>query len=405
MNTYNKMTLKSTLRKVVKLQEKDLKEIDLGLKRELLPKIKLNLPHAIILSGVRRCGKSTLLKQIIKTVNNSHFINFEDQRLINFTINDFEKLDEIFKEDFEESDYYFFDEIQNVAGWERYVRGRLDSRKKFIITGSNASLLSKELGSKLTGRHLTYELFPFSYTEMLRFKSKKPSLSSFQEYFNEGGFPEYLKYKKIEILQELLNDILMRDIVIRYKLRESKTIKELAIYLITNLGKEFSYNNLKNHFNLGSTNSVISYISYFEDSYLLFTIQKFDYSYKKQILNKKKVYSIDVGLSNANSASFSEDKGRILENIVFLHLRRKFKEVYYFKEKYECDFIIREKGKMTKAVQVCYELNEENKDRELFGLKEAMKKLNIKDGAIITFNQEDKIDGIKMIPAWKWLLR
>ena len=160
-------------------------------------------------------------------------------------------------------------------------------------------------------------------------------------------------------------------------------------------------------FNLGSTNSAISFVSYFEDSYLLFTVSKFDFSLKKQLVNQKKVYSIDNGLTNANSSSFSQDKGKMLENIVFVNLRKKYKDIFYFQEKGECDFVIKEGTKITKAVQVCYHLNEDNKDREIKGLLVALEKFNLYEGLILTYQQEDEfiIDNkkIKVMPVWKWL--
>jgi len=159
---------------------------------------------------------------------------------------------------------------------------------------------------------------------------------------------------------------------------------------------------------LGSTNSVIAFISYFEDSYLLFTVPKFAYSLKKQLVNPKKVYSIDNGLSNVNSVSFSSDRGRMLENIVFLHLRSKYNKIFYFKEKNECDFIVKEKGTITKSIQVCYELTEDNKQREIDGLMEAMEMFKLEEGLILTYKQEDKfkVNNKKIIikPVWKWLL-
>ncbi len=403
------MILKETLREIVRSQVKDLLSYDIGIKRDKLKEIELDVPFAIVISGIRRCGKSTLLRQLIKKTKSFYYFNFEDPRTVNYEVGDFNKLDEVFKEEFGDSDYYFFDEIQNVKKWELFVRAIFDKNKHVIITGSNASLLSKELGTRLTGRHLRYELFPFSFSEFLKLKTERPNIKLFEEYFIHGGFPEYIKLKKIQILQELLNDIITRDIVMRYKIRNIKTAKSIALYLITNIGKEFSYNSLKKTFALGSTNSVISFVSYFEDSYLLFTIPKFDYSLKKQIVNRKKVYSIDNGLSNANSASFSGDKGKMLENIVFLALRRGYKEIFYFQEKKECDFVIKEGTKITHAIQVCFDLNEDVKDREIDGLIEALNKFNLKKGLILTYNQEDKLvygnKKIQVMPIWKWLTK
>jgi len=402
------MILKEALRSIVQSQREELSSLDLGIEREKLNQIDINIPFAVVLSGIRRCGKSTLLKQLMRKTKKFYFFNFEDPRAANFELDDFQKLNSIFAEEYGECEYYFFDEIQNVLKWELFVRSMLDKKKKVIITGSNASLLSKELGTRLTGRHLRYELFPFSFIEMLKLKNKNPNAESFGEYLSKGGFPEYLKYSKPEILQELLDNIIFRDIVVRHKLREVKTIKDMAVYLLTNVGKEFTYNSLKKTFNLGSTTTVTSFVSYFEDSYLLFAIPKFDYSLKKQLVNPKKIYSVDNGLSRVNSASFSSDKGRMLENSVFVRLRRRYASLFYFKGKNECDFLVKEKEKIKAAMQVCYDLNNDNKDREINGLTEAMDKFSLKQGLILTYSQEDefKINGKKIIvkPTWKWML-
>jgi predicted AAA+ superfamily ATPase len=402
------MILKETLKEIAVSQRKELSLFEYGVEREKLKEINIEIPFAIILSGIRRCGKSTLSRQIAKKLENFYYFNFEDPRIINLEIQDFHKLDQVFIEEFGKSRYYFFDEIQNAPKWELFIRALLDKKKYVVITGSNASLLSKELGTRLTGRHLRYELFPFSFIEFLSLLGKKPNIESFEEYLIRGGFPEYLKVGRAEILQELMNDIIARDIIARYNIRNVKTIKEMALYLLTNVGKELSYNNLKKIFNLGSTNTAISFVSYFENSYLLFIVPKFDYSLKKQLVNPKKVYSIDNGLTNVNSVSFSGDRGRMLENVVFLALRRKHKNIFYFQKKKECDFVVKEGTEIVKAVQVCYELNEDNKNREVEGLIEAMEEFQLQKGLILTYAQEDELrvknKKIKILPVWKWLL-
>ena len=398
---------KEVLRRVIKLQREELSLFESGIEREDTNKIELNAPFAIVLSGIRRCGKSTILRQLMKKVKGFYYFNFEDSRAADFDVKDFEKLDQIFHEEYKDQIYYFFDEIQNIVQWEIFVRRLVDLKKSVIITGSNASLLSKELGTKLTGRHLDYEIFPFSFKEFLKINKKGASINSFEEYLNEGGFPDYLKLKRPSILQELLSDILARDISIRYKIRNQKTLKELAIYLLTNIGKQFTYNSIKKNFKLGSINSVISFVSYFEDTYMIFTISRFDYSLKKMIVNPKKVYSVDNGFTLKNSASFFDDRGRLLENLVFISLRKNNKEIFYFQEKNECDFLIREGTKIVKAFQVCYEVNEDSKNREINGLVEALNKFKLKEGIILTYNQEDNFEienkSIKLIPLWKWL--
>lgn len=402
------MILKETLRTIVRAQREELALFEYGVERERLEELDIEIPFAIILSGIRRCGKSTLLRQIARKVKNFYYFNFEDSRATNFEVQDFQKLVDVFFEEFGKAEHYFFDEIQNVPKWELFVRALLDKKKHVIITGSNASLLSKELGTRLTGRHLRYELFPFSFKEFLKLVGGRPDIRTFEEYFTKGGFPEFLKVQKADILQELFNDIIVRDIVARHKIRSTKIIREMALYLLTNVGREFSYSSLKGLFCLGSTSSVVSFVSYFEDSYLLFAIPKFDYSLKKQLVNPKKVYSIDNGLSNVNSASFSEDKGKMLENLAFLGLRRRHKDIFYFREKGECDFVVKEGNKITKAIQVCYDLNEDNKDREIDGLIEALEKFQLKEGTILTYNQTDELQignkTIRVLPVWKWLL-
>jgi predicted AAA+ superfamily ATPase len=243
--------------------------------------------------------------------------------------------------------------------------------------------------------------------EFCVFYSLIPSAETFSEYINKGGFPEYLWIGDPNILQTLLIDILMRDIIVRNGLRDERFVKELALYLITNSAKEFSYNSLKNIFGTGSVNTIISILNHFADSYLFFTVQQFNFLYKKRIVAPKKIYSIDTGMLTVNSSSFSADYGRILENSVFLHLKRKGEEIFYFKDGKECDFITRSKNGLFTAIQVCYELTETNLDRELNGLVEALKKLSLESGQIVTHNQTDQflIDGktIDVVPAWKWM--
>ena len=402
------MILKETLRKVILSQRKELESYDSGVERQILRYIDLSIQYATVISGIRRCGKSTFLHQLLQKLTNFYYLNFEDTRLIDFDVSDFEKLEEVLVEEFGPSDTYMFDEIQNTRGWEIFVRSGLDKQKKFVITGSNASLLSRELGTRLTGRHINVDLFPFSFPEYLNFKNERPSLITFKEYNEEGGFPIYLKSGKPEILRQLLIDIVQRDIVARYNLRSSKIMMEMALYLLTNTGKEFSYSNLAKTYGLGSTNTAISFVSYLEDSYLLFTVQRFEYSLRKQQVSPRKVYSVDNGLSSANSMSFSSDSGRMLENTVFLHLRRFHREIFYFRKNRECDFLVKERTGIRMAIQVTFELREDNKVRELGGLLEAMEEFQLSEGLIITFHQEDEfVQNHKRIlvkPAWKWIM-
>lgn len=402
------MILKEALREVVLSQKKLFNNQDIGVERNVIASIDTKLHHAFIISGIRRCGKSTLMLQLSKKIKSFNYLNFEDTRLTGFEAADFEKLDEIYKEEYGEAEFYLFDEIQNISNWEVFVRSRLDRNKKFIITGSNASLLSKELGTKLTGRHINVELLPFNFKEFESFKKQKNGIKAFEIYFNEGGFPEYLKYQNKDILRELFIDVIQRDIVARYNIREAKILKEMALYLLSNVGKEFSFNSLKKIFSLGSINTISSFISYLEDSYMIFTVSQFNYSLKKQIVNPKKVYAIDNGFCSANSLSFSEDSGRMLENIAYLAMRKSNNQIFYFKSKNnnECDFIIKESLKVKMAIQVCYKLDDNNMERELNGLIEALNQFDLKEGLVLTYDQEDDLikenKKIRILPLWKW---
>jgi len=400
------MLLKSSINNIIDAQRDNLSIQETGLPRETFPNIPNLASHALIVSGVRRCGKSTLLYQLLKEkYPGAFYLNFEDPRLYEFEFTDFSRLDEVINDAGVE--VLMFDEIQIIPQWERYVRHKLDEKYKVVITGSNASLLSKELGTKLTGRHLTKELFPFSYTEFTLFKELKVGINSLLQYLDIGGFPEYVKQENDEILNYLLEDILMRDIAIRYGLRDVKSLQRLALYLVSNIGKLITGNRLKSMLDLGSTNTIMEYLSHLESSYLFHFVPKFDYSLRKQIVNPRKVYAIDNGIVSANSGSFTDDKGRKLENLVFLHLRRFSKEIFYFSDNGECDFIVLKNTAPKAAIQVCYDLNSDNLTRELNGLVQALDFFNLKEGIIVTLDQTDQIeqDGklIKIVNGYDWL--
>lgn len=359
--------------------------------------------QARIVTGVRRCGKSTLLKQWMRQVPGFYFMTFEDLRLTAFEPGDFQKALEVFREEFEDQDFFFFDEIQNVEGWEIFVRSLLDHRKQVFITGSNASLLSGELGTRLTGRHSDTELFPFSFQEYVRFSDKSGDLGTFMEFLFSGGFPEFLENGSREYLQTLLADILYRDIAVRRGIRNVRVMKEMAVYLFSNIGKEFSYHALKNTFELGAVSTVIDYLAWFEESYLLYSVPRFDFSLKKQAYHPKKIYAVDNGMTAANSLSFSPDTGRMLENLVFMMLRRKYREIYYFRNRNECDFVVRTQGSIRYVLQVCASLNPDNIVRETEGLTEALEFFNLPEGFLLTLDETDDLTirgkRIRILPA------
>jgi len=401
------MVLESVIEQVVEQQKIRFATRDTGLKRELAPSTQSLSSHALIISGVRRCGKSTLLMQMIKELDDSSvfFLNFESHQLYEFTLLDFARLDNIIAR--KEVKILIFDELQLVEGWEIYVRQKLDEGFQVVITGSNASLLSKELGTRLTGRHITQELFPFSYTEFLAFLQLSPCAESLTRYIQTGGFPEFVKNGDEEQLATLFEDILIRDIVTRYGIKDIKSLHRLAIYLISNIGNRISATKLKQPLSIGATSTVLSWFSHLELSYLVSFLPMFSHSTKAQLINPRKVYAIDLGLVNIITSMLTEDAGRKLENLVFLHLRRKFTELYYFDEKGECDFVAMKNGAVVELVQVCYELTPDNVKRELNGLLKAMRFFKQQKARIVTFSNSDSIeeDGytIEVMPAYVYL--
>lgn len=376
--------------------------------REALQHVPIVDNYATIITGIRRCGKSTLLLQLLKTkYTQVIYLNFEDIRLVAFNIEDFIRLQqEIDKRSIR---VLFFDEIQIVDKWEIFVNQLLREGYTVFVTGSNASLLSKELGTHLTGRHLSMELFPFSYREFITYKETEADQESLIDYLVTGGMPEYVKSGQALILSSLMDDILVRDISVRHSVRDIDSLKQLAIYLISNVGVLVSANKLTGLFGIKSSTTVLEYFNYFRDAYLVEFVPRFDYSIKAQARNPKKIYAIDTGLINAVSTSFTEDLGRKLENMVYLHLRRTGSKIYYFAEKGECDFVVFDKDKIVQAVQVCYTIDDFNFEREYSGLVAALNYFKVNHGFIVTLNQEDifEKDGltIEMIPAYKYFIR
>lgn len=399
------MILKSELSKIVKAQQPELAK-ELGTAREL--QVELLQKFVAIISGIRRCGKSTYARQLLQNFETVYYLNFEDIHLARFELEDFIKLEEIFRAEMGSDGIFFFDEIQLVQNWEQYIRQLVDKNERVLITGSNASVLSHELGSRLTGRHLSKQLYPFSYREFLDLKTKDHSITLFEDYLKNGGFPEFLKIGNTDILKQLFQDIFYRDILQQNDLRNENAVKSLLSYLISNIGKVTSFNNLRKIVDVGSVNTITQLMQLFENAYFMFSLRKWDYSIKKQLLNPKKVYCIDNGFITVNSFSFTENKGRLLENMVFVELKRRGEEIYYFKEKGECDFVIKNGNSISEAIQVCYDLNLDNQQREINGLTEAMLSLSLNEGKILTFDQEDHFtrDGfqVQVIPVWKWLL-
>ncbi|QLB43916.1 ATP-binding protein [Mannheimia pernigra] len=396
------MILKSDLLDIISIQQQQL-AFQQSYPREMLPQLRFYNEMALIITGIRRCGKSTLLTQLLQQQNlqTTLFINFDTPRLFDFQFSDFRLLDEIIQE--KQVKILFFDEIQVIDQWEIYVRGKLDEGYQVIVTGSNASLLSRELGTKLTGRHISKELFPFSFSEFCAFLQLPQNAESVEKYLHKGGFPQYLKTQENELFEHLINDILYRDIVVRYAIRDEQSMKRLVLFLASNVGNLISASKLTQSLNVKSTSTVQEYLTYLENAYLIQLIPKFAYSYKAQLVNPRKVYFIDNGLQEAISPSFTADLGRKLENAVFWALRRQYQEIYYYNENNkECDFVVCKNAQPQQLIQVCLTLNAENREREIQGVLDAMRFFDFDNGYIITLNQKDKVisDGktIEIIP-------
>lgn len=376
--------------------------------REMLGSIDLqHSQYADIITGIRRCGKSTLVEQLMQQyAEESLYVNFDTPALFGFTLHDFRTLDE--EINLSGAHYLFFDEIQVVDGWETYVRSRIDAHNKVVVTGSNASMLSRELGTRMTGRHVNHRLMPFSYSEFLGYKQLMPGVDSLVQYMQLGGFPAYLQTGRDELLSELAVDVLYRDILVRYGLRDELSLKSLMTFLMGNVGNLVTGSKLTQSIKVKSPKTVLDYIAYMENAYLLFSIPKFSYSYRSQLVNPKKIYSVDLGLQTIVSPSFSTDTGRRLENLVFIELYRRGCEVYYYSENgHECDFVVCKNRKPEQLIQVCEEITTDNQDREYDGLIDAMRSLNIEKGMILTMNQSDSScsDGllIETVPTWEWI--
>jgi len=376
-------------------------------KRRLLGGIRLAKGRALVLKGVRRSGKSVLQRQLMAGSGRSLYCNLEDTRLYGLGPEDFPALLALAGSRLPKGGTVFLDEIQEVPAWERLVRALLDHGHRVCVTGSNASLLGRELGSKLTGRHASYEVFPFDYSEYLAFTRQKPGARSLVRFLDDGGFPGYLENRHDPLLRELLRDIVLRDIAQRHHLRETRHLMNLTLHLMAHTGQAVSMQSLTKALAIPSVAQTSRYLEYLADAYLLLPLPKACESFKRRVVSPNKYYAVDNGLRRANSPQSAPDLGRRLENQVFLALRSRDGEVFYQAEKdaWECDFVT-----PAAAIQVCCQLTPENRARELRGLVRAARKRvgHPRRAFVLTLDQRDKIteDGlaIEILPAWEWLL-
>lgn len=404
------------------------------LKREI--NVPLHSDKIISLIGVRRCGKTSILYNMIEELRRSIdpknivYINFEDDRLFGSKLSDLDEMIEgyfeLYPDKRDEKVYLFFDEVQNIFGWEVFIRRIYDTLNvQITITGSSSKLLSSEIATSLRGRTLTYEIFPFSFKEYLRFKNITVNLNSskslsyiknsFEEYLVSGGFPETIGEDgsiQKRILSDYVNLIVYKDIIERYNISNTVLLKHLIKYTFVNIATSISitklYNDFKsNGFKLGKE-TLFDYFGYLEEAYALFSVPIFRSSVREEQRNPKKIYAIDNGLRAVYDASFSPDYAKLYENLVFLALRSQTADIYYVKEHQEIDFYCVINGEK-KLINVSYEIdNPKTWDREIGSLLEGMNYIGIERSMLISKDKDEilTIDNkqIVCIPLWKWLL-
>ncbi len=376
-----------------------------------------SLKEASVVTGVRRSGKSTILLQVLRKLidtgtprRNILYVNFEEPTFISSLTTEFLlRIHDLYLERFnpEGRTYVVLDEVQLVPGWERFVRGLYDRETniKFYITGSSSRLLSREFGSSLTGRFVSNEVFPLSFREFLEFRDREhlietargkgsPTLRHlFNEYIQFGGFPQVVlteaEKDRMQILKDYYTAVIEKDIIQRYEVRDIKKLKEFCLNLYANVSAHFSGYQAERRQRI-SQPTANKFLEYAREVFLVQTTDYFSYSFTEQKSNPYKVYAIDPGLYNAVSFRFSENIGRIFENVVYLSLRARGNEVFYWKGKGEIDFLIRKGARIDRLINVCWDLNEKNEARELSGLREGMDKFSEAEAEIITAGYDDR---------------
>ena len=413
---------KDKLREVINDQQELFRKMDNLIDREISIDEFLKGNEIVIITGIRRCGKSSLLKIISKNIKQKLFyLSFDDIKFSDFNIENFSHIEEIVAEKYgKEEVVYFLDEIQDAKSWERWVNNLYEKKIKVFVTGSNSNLLSSEISTFLTGRNKIIKLLPFSFREFLKLKKINPEykttservevFKAFNEYFKTGGFPLIIKNDDLSLSKQYFEDIINKDIIKRYNIRKVKELNDLILYLFSNVSRTYSYATLKQVSSIKSLSMIKKYIEYLKNVFIASTITKFDYSIKKQKVSSSKFYVMDNSFLRTVAFNFTENEGKRLENLVFIELVKHGLDVYYHLEKRECDFVIKRGLKITQAIQVSTNLNNPaTKNREIEGLLDSMQKYGLSEGLILTLDQEEeiKIDGkkIKIIPVWKWLLK
>lgn len=396
----------------------------------------LDEPFPIVLIGIRRSGKSSLLSLVMRHLIHRGvspgqllLINFEEPLFSShLSIEFLEQLIAIYREKInpDKKIFFFLDEIQNLPDWEKWIRREADLKEhKIFLTGSSAKLLSSEISSLLTGRYYSFVVNPLSFREFLDWQkvpfdteieiteNKSLIRRSFSDYIEWGGFPETVlsdsNDKKHKILHQYFDDILFRDIVMRYQIRDVKLLQSIAEYYMTNLASLHSFNRIKNIF-ATSLDNVRRYSTFLEESQLIFFLNKFSYKLSEQQRANRKGYVADTGIRNAISFTFTKDIGKLVENCVASQLKYRSNDLYYFGNGSECDFIVKQSGKFI-PIQITHsDLSDAKlKNREYQGLIAAMMQLNQKTGLLLTddLDREERIEDffIQIKPVWKFLLK
>jgi predicted AAA+ superfamily ATPase len=379
-------------------------------------------PLIKVITGPRRAGKSVFAIQMLKDLDFA-YLNFDDERLVN--ISDYDDLLKAIRQVYGKTKVLFFDEIQNLKNWELFVSRLYRQGYNLILTGSNAHLLSKELATHLTGRHIPFRLFPFSFSEFL--KARKVSLNEtmslkenqgtllnlLEQFFNQGGFPEII-LKEVDpknYLTTLFESILFKDIVKRYNVRFSKKLSDLANYLITHHSSDYSFSRLRKTLDFRSVNTVEKYLSYLTEAFLIFDVERFSFKLKEVLKSPRKVYAYDTGMIQAVKFRISPDLGKLMENLVAIDLLRRGAEFFYYRTSTgkEVDFVVKKGTRIEQMIQVCYNMEDyRTRKREISALVRVAGELGCQNLMILTWDEagvEQTADGELVIkPLWKWLL-
>jgi hypothetical protein len=405
--------------------------------RETPPPALEKLSEILAIVGPRRAGKTYFMFQLLEDLitrsvcarDDILFMDFEDYRLADMKPVDIDLLFVAFNQlAGKPPRFLFFDEIQHLPSWSRVLRTLHNQRRyKIVVSGSNSQLLGREVSTELRGRYRDLPILPFSFREVCHFRhirytsrtfhtaKRGQIIKAFDDYARNGGFPEILQKsdvtEKRKLLQNYYQTVFYRDIMERHSVKARPLLEALMRYCVNTSAEQFSVSAFGKHWKQqglpGSKRTIAAYLRYLEEAFFLIVHEKYSYSPRKRIMNPKKIYLLDPGFVSL-ATQFSENRGKILENVAAVELYRQQREAFYHQGRKECDFIVLADGKPSEAIQVCWELNDRTENREFSGLQEAMKAFHIKKGTILTYSQSGSRTllgrDIEIVPVWKWLL-